>query len=281
MTIQPIGSASVALYITPADLKEHGLKGDPGEAATIQVGTVTASDPGSNPQVTNSGTEQDAVFNFVLPRGEQGPTGPAGPTQVTFGARSSFPETGQENMLYVDNTVNPALAYIWNGSAYIPAGGGGEIAAADVTYSNESSGLTAQTVQAAIDENAEAISALNSRIGALDEKLGVYNSRIGALDEKLGVYAVSKYVSATSFTFKSWFDDFTHTGTRQTVLMFGMINNIPANGMLTIRGSGSCEWTGTPENITASIASDGRVTVNLQSMAYDTFTMISGDLIEV
>lgn len=111
-----------------ADLKEHGLKGDPGEAATIQVGTVTASDPGSTPQVTNSGTEQDAVFNFVLPRGEQGPTGPAGPTQVYFGARSSFPETGQENMLYVDNTVNPALAYIWNGSAYIPAGGGGEIA---------------------------------------------------------------------------------------------------------------------------------------------------------
>ena len=25
MTIQPIGNASVALYITPADLKEHGL----------------------------------------------------------------------------------------------------------------------------------------------------------------------------------------------------------------------------------------------------------------
>lgn len=150
-----------------ADLKEHGLKGDPGEAATIQIGTVTASDPGSNPQVTNSGTEQDAVFNFVLPRGEQGPKGPAGPTQVYFGARSSFPETGQENMLYVDNTVNPALAYIWNGSAYIPAGGGGEIAAADVTYSNESSGLTAQTVQAAIDENAEAISGLNSRTDAL------------------------------------------------------------------------------------------------------------------
>lgn len=146
-----------------ADLKEHGLKGDPGEAATIQIGTVTASDPGSNPQVTNSGTEQDAVFNFVLPRGEQGPTGPAGPTQVYFGARNSFPETGQENMLYVDNTVNPALAYIWNGSDYIPAGGGGEIAAADVTYSNTSSGLTAQTVQAAIDENAEAISGLNSR----------------------------------------------------------------------------------------------------------------------
>lgn len=62
--------------------------------------------------------------------------------------------------------------------------------------------------------------------------------------------------------------------------MFGTINNIPANGMLTIHGAGSCEWTGIPENITASMASDGRITVNLQSMAYDTFTMISGDLIE-
>lgn len=36
------------------------------------------------------------------------------------------------------------------------------IDASKVTYNNESSGLTAQTVQEAIDENAEAISALNS-----------------------------------------------------------------------------------------------------------------------
>ena len=66
-----------------ADLKEHGLKGDPGEAATIQVGTVTASEPGSTPQVTNSGTEQDAVLNFVLPRGPQGPKGDDGGLQVS------------------------------------------------------------------------------------------------------------------------------------------------------------------------------------------------------
>ena len=60
------------------ELKKNGLKGDPGEAATIQIGTVTASDPGSDPEVTNSGTQQDAVLNFVLPRGIQGPTGPKG-----------------------------------------------------------------------------------------------------------------------------------------------------------------------------------------------------------
>lgn len=57
---------------------EPGPAGADGAAATIQVGTVTASAPGSSPQVTNVGNENAAVFNFVLPRGEAGPQGPAG-----------------------------------------------------------------------------------------------------------------------------------------------------------------------------------------------------------
>lgn len=152
--------ALVTALAEVAELKANGLKGDPGEAATIQVGTVTASDPGSNPQVTNTGTEQDAIFDFVLPRGQQGPQGPPG-EGVTFGAYSAFPNPGQSNVLYVDNTVNPARAYVWNGTAYVPAGGG--IPASSVTYNNESSELTAGTVQEAIDENAAAIKSLNSR----------------------------------------------------------------------------------------------------------------------
>lgn len=55
-----------------------GTPGPAGKAATISVGSVTASDPGSNPQITNSGNENAAVFDFVLPRGEAGPAGPAG-----------------------------------------------------------------------------------------------------------------------------------------------------------------------------------------------------------
>ena len=43
--------------------------GPAGKAATIRVGSVTASAPGSNPQITNSGNENAAVFNVVLPRG--------------------------------------------------------------------------------------------------------------------------------------------------------------------------------------------------------------------
>lgn len=61
------------------ELRKNGLKGDQGEAATIEIGTVTASEPGSTPSVTNTGTAQDAVLDFVLPRGEQGPKGDTGP----------------------------------------------------------------------------------------------------------------------------------------------------------------------------------------------------------
>lgn len=116
------------------ELKKTGLKGDPGEpgkdgapgaSATIGVGTVEASEPGSDPQVTNSGTANAAIFNFVLPKGQAGPPGADGKERVFFGAYADFPAEGDNEMLYVD-TANTAvlLMYRWNGSAYVPSGGG-------------------------------------------------------------------------------------------------------------------------------------------------------------
>lgn len=187
--------ALVTALAEVAELKANGLKGDPGEAATIQVGTVTASDPGSEPQVTNSGTEQDAVLNFVLPRGPQGPQGIPG-EGVTFGAYSSFPNPGQENVLYVDNTVNPMRAYVWNGEKYVPAGG----AAADVSYDNGSSGLTAQTVQEAIDENAQNISSLNSSL-----KMNTENITDGVIVYYNACTVTIKFAMASkSYTADTW-----------------------------------------------------------------------------
>lgn len=46
-----------------------------GSGATIQVGTVTTGVPGSMAQVVNAGTPQDAIFNFVIPRGNPGQDG--------------------------------------------------------------------------------------------------------------------------------------------------------------------------------------------------------------
>ena len=48
-----------------------GGTGTPGRAATIQVGTVVS---GSTASVTNVGTSNDAVFNFVLPKGADADT---------------------------------------------------------------------------------------------------------------------------------------------------------------------------------------------------------------
>jgi len=53
-----------------------GAKGDTGDAATIAVGTVTTGDPGTSAVITNAGSSGAAVFDFTIPRGDVGPTGP-------------------------------------------------------------------------------------------------------------------------------------------------------------------------------------------------------------
>lgn len=52
-----------------------GPKGDKGDAATIQVGTVTTLPAESQATVVNRGTSKDAVFDFGIPKGETGEPG--------------------------------------------------------------------------------------------------------------------------------------------------------------------------------------------------------------
>lgn len=59
----------------PGPQGPEGPEGPAGEAATIQIGTVTTGAPGTPARVTNSGTAQNAIFNFVIPQGEQGESG--------------------------------------------------------------------------------------------------------------------------------------------------------------------------------------------------------------
>ena len=109
------------------ELKKNGLKGDPGEAATISVGTVTASEPGGMPVIINSGTKQNAVFDFVIPRGETGPQGEVGPEEVYFGTFADFPVPGDPKVLCVDTSTDPRLLYNWDSasSKYVLTGGAG------------------------------------------------------------------------------------------------------------------------------------------------------------
>lgn len=56
----------------------QGPQGIPGEAATVQVGVVTAGAEGTQPIVTNTGTINATVLNFTIPTGATGATGPQG-----------------------------------------------------------------------------------------------------------------------------------------------------------------------------------------------------------
>lgn len=115
ITSQDEFTALVNALAEVEELKKNGLKGDPGEAATITVGTATASEPGSDPQVTNSGTAQAAVLNFVLPRGEPGSIwyyGTAITGTVTSG--TVFPDSGIADAKAYDKYINTADGNIYN-----------------------------------------------------------------------------------------------------------------------------------------------------------------------
>ena len=79
----------------------QGPQGPPGAAATVTVGSTTTGEPGTQAQVTNSGTASNAVLDFTIPRGETGgkgdtgPTGPEGPPGPQ-GPKGDTGETGPQ-----------------------------------------------------------------------------------------------------------------------------------------------------------------------------------------
>lgn len=50
----------------------------PAGPATIAVGTTSTGLPGTEALVTNSGTDENVILDFIIPVGETGPTGPTG-----------------------------------------------------------------------------------------------------------------------------------------------------------------------------------------------------------
>lgn len=90
----------------------NGADGADGAAATIAVGTVTTGAAGSSAAVTNSGTSSAAVFDFVIPKGDNGEGVPAG---------------GNNGDVLTKGASGPVWA--------APAAGGGGIDYVTVTYS--------------------------------------------------------------------------------------------------------------------------------------------------
>jgi len=59
---------------------EPGTPGAAGANASVTVGNTNTGVAGSDAVVSNSGTAQNAVFNFTIPRGNTGATGATGST---------------------------------------------------------------------------------------------------------------------------------------------------------------------------------------------------------
>lgn len=65
---------------------EPGLQGERGASAlTIAIGSVTTAEADEQASVSNSGTEQDIILDFVIPKGEQGEPGRGAGTKVFVG----------------------------------------------------------------------------------------------------------------------------------------------------------------------------------------------------
>lgn len=101
---------SSAFIDTGAQIKgpkgDTGAKGDPGDAATVTVGSVTTGEPGTNATVVNVGNENAAQLNFTIPRGAQGPAGPG----VSVGSGAPI-EAGTIGQCYIDIATGDLYRY--------------------------------------------------------------------------------------------------------------------------------------------------------------------------
>ena len=142
-----------------------GATGATGMAATVQVGTTTTGAPGTNASVTNTGTESNAVLNFVIPAGATGANGTDGATgadgtaatvqvgTTTTGApgtNASVTNTGTESNAVL-NFVIPAGATGANGAT----GADGTAATVQVgTTTTGAPGTNASVTNAGTESNA-------------------------------------------------------------------------------------------------------------------------------
>ena len=129
-------SSSGWLNFGSAVMGPPGPEGPPGPGSTVQAGTTTTTDPGTDAAVVNEGTDTAAVFDFYIPRGdkgetgEQGPQGPPGNSVLDFKGEvatvSALPSSGNTtgDAYYV---TDEDKYYVWDGSQWVQAGGSGSM----------------------------------------------------------------------------------------------------------------------------------------------------------
>jgi hypothetical protein len=117
-----------------------GDKGDPGQAATISVGTVTTGNAGTQASVVNVGTTTAARFNFTIPKGDKGDQGEKGPPGDLGTNRISNCILSTPRDIKLE--LSDHAVVLKSGSKYYNANGTSETITKDYTVKN-----TSQTTQ--------------------------------------------------------------------------------------------------------------------------------------
>ena len=105
----------------------QGPQGDAGTAASITVGSTTTGAVGTNASVSNSGTGQQAVFNFTIPTGADGANGQAATIAVgtvstgVAGSNASVSNSGTSDAAVFDFTIprgdtGASGSFTWRGT---------------------------------------------------------------------------------------------------------------------------------------------------------------------
>lgn len=79
------GEQTIIMNVHENERGPQGEQGEQGEAATITAGNAYTVSADSQPAVMNTGTKQDAVFDFYIPRGLKGDPGKDGSIQYKAG----------------------------------------------------------------------------------------------------------------------------------------------------------------------------------------------------
>ena len=97
-----------------------GSQGPAGTAATVTVGTTITLPAGSNATVTQSGTPQNTVLNFGIPKGADGTGGGGGGITRTVLWEGSVYADGSNSIVLSDDIKNYRVVYIFINEAVVP-----------------------------------------------------------------------------------------------------------------------------------------------------------------
>ena len=119
--VEPDENASIWTVLAQAGAT--GRIGVSGNAATVQIGTVTSAAPGGSAAVSNSGTDSAAILNFTIPQGAPGAAGTGGSSSgVGSGFGSMVHQVSYAAVYYAVNNPNQSASEDASVLSWVPNG---------------------------------------------------------------------------------------------------------------------------------------------------------------